>query len=98
MVMLVPLLGILLPVMKFAPALYAWRIRQRIVYWYRELRQIEADADARSDPEDIAAALREIERVEKAVNRLPVPLAFANQLYDLRGHIDVVRARLASGR
>ena len=98
MVMLVPLLGVLLPVMKFAPALYAWRIRQRIVYWYRELRKIEADAGSEPGPAEIASALAEIERVEQAVNRLPVPLAFANQLYDLRGHIDVVRRRLTAAR
>lgn len=98
MVMLLPLLGILLPVVKFAPALYAWQIRQRIVYWYRELRKVEPDAGTLPGPTEIAAALREIERIEKAVNRIPVPLAFANQLYDLRGHIDVVRRRLEAAR
>ena len=40
----------------------------------------------------------EIDRIEVAANRLPVPLGFANQLYDLRGHIDVVRRRLVAMR
>ncbi|MEI6558865.1 MAG: TAXI family TRAP transporter solute-binding subunit [Rhodospirillaceae bacterium] len=98
MVMLLPLLGVLLPVLKFAPALYAWRIRQRIVYWYRELRKIEADIGDEPDQTGTAEALSEIERIERAVNLIPVPLAFANQLYDLRGHIDVVRHRLEALR
>jgi hypothetical protein len=38
--------------------------------------------------------LTEIDRIEEAVNRIPVPLTFSNQLYDLRQHIDVVRRRL----
>ncbi len=98
MVMLLPLLGILLPVIKFAPALYAWRIRRRIVYWYRELRKVESDIGLKPGAADLAEALGEIERIEAAVNRIPVPLAFANQLYDLRGHIDVVRQRLEAAR
>ena len=98
MVMLLPLLGILLPVVKFAPALYAWRIRRRIVYWYHELRKVEADIGTESGAAAIAEGLGEIERIERAVNRIPVPLAFANQLYDLRGHIEVVRHRLEAMR
>jgi hypothetical protein len=93
-VLLLPAVGILLPVLRFAPTLYTWRVRRRIVYWYRELKRVEANAD-RSKPE---RAMREIERIEDAVNLLPVPLGFANQLYDLRQHIDVVRRRLTEPR
>ena len=94
MVLLVPLLGILLPVIKLAPVLYTWRIRQRIVRRYRELRAVELDLDNGADAEEIARSLKEIDRIERAVNRIPMPLAFVNQLYDLRGHIEVVRHRL----
>lgn len=97
-ILLLPALGILIPALRFAPALYTWRVRRRIVYWYRELKRVEAKVSARSSPADIAAAMDEIDRVEEAVNRLPVPLGFANQLYDLRGHIDVVRRRLTTIR
>ena len=93
-VLLLPVIGILLPVLRFAPTLYTWRVRRRIVYWYRELKRVEATAD-RSKPE---RAMHEIDRIEDAVNLLPVPLGYANQLYDLRQHIDVVRRRLAEPR
>ena len=38
----------------------------------------------------------DIERIDAGVRRIRVPLAFSDQLYDLRGHIDFVRQRLAS--
>jgi TRAP-type uncharacterized transport system substrate-binding protein len=93
-VLLLPAIGILLPILRFAPTFYTWRVRRRIVYWYRELKRVEANADP-ANPEQ---AMQEIDRIEDAVNRLPVPLGFANQLYDLRQHIDVVRGRLSRPR
>ncbi|KAB2851768.1 MAG: C4-dicarboxylate ABC transporter substrate-binding protein [Hyphomicrobiaceae bacterium] len=98
LVLLLPAVGILLPALRFAPALYTWRVRRRIVYWYRELKRVEAGVGAQAAPTEIAAAMREVDRIEDAVNRLPVPLGFANQLYDLREHIDVVRRRLTAPR
>ncbi|RTL69988.1 MAG: C4-dicarboxylate ABC transporter substrate-binding protein [Hyphomicrobiales bacterium] len=91
-VFLVPALGILVPTLRFAPTLYTWRVRRRIIYWYKELKKVEAGITP--SPTDVARAAGEVERIEEAVNRIPVPLAFANQLYDLRQHIDVVRRRL----
>lgn len=97
-VMLLPAIGILLPAIRFAPALYAWRIRRRLFHWYSELRKVESHIAAAATPEAIAASLREIDRIDDAVNRLPIPLGFSNQLYDLRGHVDVARARLMARR
>lgn len=91
-VFLLPAIGILLPTLRFAPVIYTWRVRRRIVYWYRELKRVESRTVA--TPTAVAAGLDEIDRIEEAVNRIPVPLAFANQLYDLRQHIDVVRRKL----
>lgn len=97
-ILLLPAIGILIPALRFAPALYTWRVRRRIVTWYRELKRVEAKVGEQSDSARIAAAMDEIDRIEESVNRLPVPLGFANQLYDLRGHIDVVRRRLTAIR
>jgi hypothetical protein len=38
----------------------------------------------------------ELDRIEDEVNDSPVPLGFSEQFYDLRGHIDLVRQRLAA--
>ena len=81
-ILLLPAVGILIPALRFAPALYTWRVRRRIVYWYRELKRVEAHVGGQSDSARVAAAMEESDRIEEAVNRLPVPLGFANQLYD----------------
>jgi uncharacterized protein len=97
-VLALPAIGVLVPAVRFAPVLYAWRVRRRIIHWYRVLKRIEADVGDRPSAARIAEAAAEIDRVEDAVNRLPIPLGFANQLYDLREHIDVVRRRLQTLR
>ena len=95
-VMLIPLIGILLPVLRLAPIVYTWRVRRRILYWYRELKRIEAAHDPKAGPEWLAQTRARIDAIETAVNRLPVPLGFTNQLYDLRQHIELVRRRVTS--
>ena len=94
-VLAVPLLGILLPVIKFAPMIYTWQVRQRLLYWYNELKRVERGVYGQTDPAKIAVARARIEEIEDIVNDIPIPLAFTNQLYDLRAHIDVVRRRLS---
>jgi TRAP-type uncharacterized transport system substrate-binding protein len=96
LVLALPAVGILLPVLRFAPVLYTWRVRRRIIYWYRELKRVEARISPQSGRDQIATAMGEVDRIDDAVNKLPVPLGFANQLYDLRQHIDVVRRRLST--
>ena len=96
-VLLVPALTLLIPLMRFAPALYRWRMRNRILVWYRELKALERTARASPTPELIAEQRAEIDRIEEAVNQVPVPLGFQDQFYNLRAHIDMVRHRLAGG-
>jgi ABC-type nitrate/sulfonate/bicarbonate transport system substrate-binding protein len=93
-VSLVVLLPILIPLVRFAPQIYSWRIRRRIVYWYGALKRLEAAARKSTRPEARAEHLLELDRIEAAVDDIPVPLAFSDKLYELRQHIEVVRRRL----
>ena len=90
-VMLIPLITVLIPVIKFAPGLYNWRIKARIYERYGELKFIEAELEA--DPARLTRAewLKRVDAVERAVNRLPVPLTFSDMVYTLRAHINLVR-------
>lgn len=97
-VLAVPLIGIALPVIRFAPMLYTWRVRQRLLYWYKELKKVERGVDNHASAALVAQKQEEIEQIEEAVNRIPIPLGFTNQLYDLRQHIDVVRRHLSAVR
>lgn len=90
-VMLIPLFAVLLPVMKFAPALYAWRVRSRIYRRYGELKFIEAEVEADSSRRTPEEWLRRVDAIERDVNHLPMPLAFADMVYTMRLHIGLVR-------
>jgi hypothetical protein len=90
------LLAILLPLTRALPALYVWMIRRRLVYWYRQLKALERNLDSGGASYDASALQAEFERIELHVRRIRVPLYYSNQLYDLRGHIDLVRQRLAA--
>jgi hypothetical protein len=77
------------------PAIYVWSIRRKLVYWYRKLKALERRIDtagSRYDPDELLA---EFDRIDSHVRVLRVPAYYSNQLYDLRGHIDLVRQRLA---
>ena len=96
-VSLVVLLPILIPLVRFAPQIYSWRVRRRILYWYGALKRLEAAARKATAPEARAEHLLELDRIEAAVDDIPVPLAYSDKLYELRQHIEVVRRRLTTG-
>ncbi len=81
---------------KAIPALYAWNVRRKLIYWYRQLKNTGAELDSRGAKYDAAAHQTELERIDGAVRRIRVPNFFSNELYDLRMHIDLVRQRLSA--
>ena len=103
-VLVVPLATILIPVVKILPWLYEWRIKQRLLYWYGQLKALERrigpgrgeGVQSGAAAEQRALNLAEIERIEEAVSLIPVPLRYSDRLYELRAAIDLVRSRLAS--
>jgi hypothetical protein len=94
--LLIPALTILYPIIKIVPMLYTWTVRQRLLYWYRQLKGLEAKLDKPHTIEEVARQLDEVERIDGVVRRIRVPLHFTDQIYDLRGHIEFVRRRLES--
>jgi len=87
---LVTLIAVLLPLSRMLPPLYEFRVRSRIFRWYGQLRAVEAQIGKKS-----AAELeRELVSLEERVERIAVPLAYVDELYALRTHIQLVRGRL----
>ena len=86
--MLIPLVALLIPASRIAPALYAWRIRSRIYRWYGELKFLEHEIREHFTAERVAAFMQGLDRIEEQANARPVPLAYTNELYILREHID----------
>jgi len=94
--LLIPLIAVLLPLMRVLPALYVWSVRRRLLHWYRALTALERSLDTPDAGVLLDAKRAELERIDAAVSRIRMPIYFADQLYDLRGHIDLVRSRLAA--
>jgi hypothetical protein len=94
LVVLLPMLLILIPGLKSIPALYRWRIRLRILRWYRALLILEDGMAAQLIPEKRKELLSRLDQIEQTVNKLKVPASFADQFYSLRSHISIVRERL----
>ena len=91
-VVLASIIVILIPLSRIVPPLYEFRIRSRVFRWYRQLREIE-DAASLSAV-DNAELLPRLDQLEHRVEKVSVPLSYAEELYALRGHIDLVRKRL----
>ncbi len=94
-VFLVPLIALVLPLARVLPALYQWRIRSRIYRNYGELKFLEAEITQSSDHSKTADYLSRLDKIEERINQMRIPLAYHEQMYTLRGHIDLVRARIA---
>ena len=88
---LVLILPLLVPLAKVGPQLYRWRVRRRILHWYGVLKALEAKAAAA--PADKAQHLAELDQIEAAVDRIPIPLGFADQHFELRNQVGSVRTR-----
>ena len=86
------LIAVMLPLSRVVPPLYQLRVRSRVFRWYGRLREIEDDMEAgRATPEELRERLT---RLEHRVEKVSVPLSYADELYALRNHIQLVRRRV----
>lgn len=92
--MILPLIVMLIPMLKLMPPLYRWRMRARIYRWYEQLEAVDFDL-LENGSLNRAALLADLDRIEMEVRQIKVPLSYADQLYHLREHIDLVREKLA---
>ena len=97
-VLLVPLIVILIPLSRVLPPLYSWQVRSRMYRWYGHLKRLEHELENGPGQRPLSEYFAELDRIEQRVNRIKVPLAFANELYTLRQHIDFVREKIARSR
>jgi TRAP-type uncharacterized transport system substrate-binding protein len=96
-VVVVALAALIIPFSKVVPPLYVWRIKSRVYRWYGQLRAVEQALDEADGPgrqQVCAELLKRLDEIEGRVNRMSIPLAFADNLYGLRSHINFVRQRV----
>jgi len=97
LVMLIPLLTLALPLARILPPVYQWRIRSRIYRWYKRVSDVDLRARG-ADAGELPSLHRELDAIDREVSRISVPASYADQLYHLRMHIDLVRHRMGETR
>jgi TRAP-type uncharacterized transport system substrate-binding protein len=97
LVVVVPLLVVLVPATRLAPAIYRWRVRSHIYRWYGVLMSLEHEVHGDPSPETRARVRTRLEEITRSVSELKTPPSFGDQLYVLRDHVATVRQRLEAG-
>ena len=70
-------------------------MKKKISRLYGELRLLEDKMEASGAGARGSDLVGQLDRLEHQANHLKVPASYANMLYMLRNHIDLVRERLA---
>ena len=93
-VLLIPLLALAWPMLRILPPVYQWRVRRKIYRWYTHVKAIDLGLWAEPSAEELNRFAAEIDRIEQGLSRLEIPVAYAERLYNLRVHINLVRRNL----
>jgi len=91
LIIAVPLLVVVVPAVRFLPAVRRWHVRSRIYRWYGELSLLEREVEMRRGTLPIVKWLADLDRIEHAAEQIKTPASFASESYTLREHIALVR-------
>src|SRR6516165_7271059 len=94
LVVLIPIIGLLYPLLRFIPSLYDWSMRSKVFRLYGEMRFLELQIERGDAERDLNATAAQLDRIEQRANQLKMPKAYASMVYSLLGHIALVRQRL----
>ena len=93
-VLLLPFIGLALPLAKLLPPAYRWRIRRRLLRRYAALDAIDPFGNPVRDDEDRARRLDKIQELDDVSAGEIVPRSYMDDVYKLRRDIDLVRRRI----
>src|SRR6516164_4539672 len=91
LVLLIPIIGVIYPLMRFVPTIYGRSMRRKTSRFHEELRFLEDELEAGRAAWDAASALARLDRIEQQTNQLHLPTAYASMQYMSRHHIALVR-------
>ena len=89
-------IAVVIPLFHYVPMLYRWSVRRRLLYWYGRLQALEASIDSNPSGKHLTEVQIELQQIDEAVSRIHFPLAFSDQVYNLRSHIEIVRRRTSA--
>jgi len=94
-ILIIPLLTIIIPLVRIAPAAVTWSMRRRIFRWYRQLRVIDEELGRHDVPvARLESDLEQLEKLDHDVSETEVPLSYMEEFYNLRLHIAYMRQRV----
>lgn len=94
-VALLSIIAVLIPLSRLVPPLYEFRVRSRVFRWYARLREVEEALERGEIRRE--ELLEQLNEVEARASHITLPLSYADELYALRQHIDLVRNKLRAG-
>jgi hypothetical protein len=94
-VVLVPVILVVIPALRYVPAVYDWRVKSRINRRYRQLMALERESLRPLSDGQRTALIARLAQIEKDVIALKVPGSHAEYLYVLRQHMKFVLDNLS---
>jgi hypothetical protein len=80
-ILLIPIVGVLYPMMRFLPRLYDWVMRSKVLRMYGELQLLEDEMRSAPSAElDMRGMRARLDRLEQQANHLKMPVAYASML------------------
>jgi TRAP-type uncharacterized transport system substrate-binding protein/HAMP domain-containing protein len=95
LLLLVPVAGVLYPLMRVVPGVIHFAVERRVNALYVELRRIEARIDTGDPAGEIA---EDLARLDEKISRTRVSASRARELYALKHHASLVGDRLRAAR
>jgi len=89
-------IAVAFPLFNYAPKLYRGLVEYRLGSIYRRLRAIEASLQKEITALDVSALEADLERLDREINNLGVPMQHSDLFFSTKAHLDDVRLRLAS--
>jgi TRAP transporter TAXI family solute receptor len=93
-IMLLPLFGLAIPLIKLVPPAYQWRIRRKLLRLYAELEQLDPRRNSVTNDADRDLRTRSLNALDEQTVTVSVPRGFKDDIYKLRRDIDLVRRQL----
>ena len=94
LLILIPLGVILIPMIGILPWLYTWRNRSKYYRGTEELRNFEKDMTEYYRLENFNDYQKRLAQIEKAVDRIKISVPFYDEVFILKGHIQMMRQKL----
>jgi TRAP-type uncharacterized transport system substrate-binding protein len=98
LILLIPLIVLVFPAIRFLPGVYSYLVEHRIYSLYGQLKILETELEKAGPgpvPEQIAAALQDL---ATRANHLSVPLLYTQRLFILKSHIALAQEEVEKRR